>query len=85
MKCSALCLEFSRCMVNISYYYYSYCFLLLSCELAMELVEIYSKINRAILEEWVIVRCIGLTKKFFGFSMTSYGREQTNNFSQPSR
>ena len=84
MKCSALCLEFSRCMVNISYYY-DYCFLLLSCELAMELVEIYSKINRAILEEWVIVRCIGLTKKFFGFSITSYGKEQTNNFSQPSR
>ena len=64
MKCSALCLEFSRCMVNISYYYY--CLLLLGCELAMKLVEIYSKINRAILEQWVIVRCIGLTKKFFG-------------------
>lgn len=70
-------------MVNIGYY--AYCFLLLSCKLAMELVEIYSKINRAILEEWVIVRCIGLTKSSFRFSVTSYGKEQTNNFSQSSR
>lgn len=82
MKCSALCLEFSRCMVNISYYSYAYCFLLLSCKLAMELVEIYSKINRAILEEWVIVRCIGLTKKFF-WVFCNILRKRANKQFQP--